>query len=75
MEMKSSRWKKFSPTVPTTSGRNTWFVSLDMDLKMIFGFLKRISKMHKPSSRTTMTDKTTVAPTADQYPDSRRLAS
>ena len=75
MEMKSSRWKKSSPTVSTTNGRNTWFVSSGMDLKMIFGFLKETSKMHKPSSKIIMTDKTTVAPTADQYPDSRLRAS
>ena len=42
-----------------------------MDLKMIFGFLKEISKMPKPSSKIIMTDKTTVALTADQYLDSR----
>ena len=71
MEMRSSRWKKFFPTVPTTSGRSTWFVSSGMDLKMIFGFLKEISKMHRSSSKIIMTDKTTVVPTADQHPDSR----
>jgi hypothetical protein len=42
-----------------------------MDLRMIFGFQKKISRMHKPSSKIIMTDKTTVAPTADQYLDSR----
>ena len=71
MEMKSLRWKKFFPTVPTTSGQSTWFVSSGMDLKMIFGFQKEISRMHKPSSKIIMTDKTTGAPTADQHPDSR----
>ena len=71
MGMKSSRWKKFFPNVPTTSGQSTWFVSSGMDLKMIFGFLKEISKMHKPSSKIIMTDKTTIAPIIDQYPDNR----
>ncbi len=69
MGMRSLRWKKSFPTVPT--GRSTWFVSSGMDLKMTFGFLKEISKMHKPSSKIIMTDKTTIAPTVDQYPDSR----
>jgi hypothetical protein len=41
-----------------------------MDPRMIFGFLNEISRMHRPSSRTIVTDKTTVAPTVDQYPDS-----
>ena len=71
MEMKNSKWKRFSPTVSTTSEQSTWFVSSDMDLKMIFGFQKKISKMHKPSSKIIMTDKTTIAPTVDQYPDRR----
>jgi hypothetical protein len=71
MEMKNSKWRRFSPTVPTTSEQSTWFVSSGMDLKMIFGFQKKISRMHKPSSKIIMTDKTTVAPTADQYLDSR----
>ena len=71
MEMKSSRWKRFSLTVPTTNGQSTWFVSSDMDSKLIFGYLKEISKMHKPSSKIIMTDKTTVAPNIDQYLDSR----
>ena len=71
MEMKSSRWKRFSPTVPTTNGRSTWFVSSDMDLKTIFGYLEETFRMHKPSSKIIMTDKTTVALTVDQCPDSR----
>lgn len=72
MEMRNSKWKRFSPTVPTTSEQSTWFVSSGMDLKMIFGFLKEISKMHRPSSKIIMTDKTTVAPTINQYPDRKR---
>ena len=75
MEMKSSRWKRFSLTVPTTNGQSTWFVSSDMDPRMTSGYLRKIFKMHRPSFKNIMTDKTTATPTVDQYPDSRLHAS
>ena len=72
MVMRNSRWKK--STVPTTNGQSIWFVSSDMDLKMIFGYLKEIFKMHKPSFKIITTDRTTVAPAVYQYPNRRRHA-
>ncbi len=60
----------FSPTVPTTNGQSTWFVLSDMDWKMIFGYRKKICKMHT-FSRTIMTNNMTTEMIVDQYHDSR----